>query len=283
VIVTAETRAQQAERVERAGANLMLLKPVAIHQIVGECERLLGGRWHRTGRGNRPSLRGGLPVGNRRRPIPKPPQDPLEVVRALFHQDAAANRRTVRLPLVRPNAAIRAEPDRGRQRSWRGTVGLLPLQIVRRHLPISPAHPQAQLCRGFAIMKTMYDLTQRVRAEYIEMPGLRLRAEQVQRLCGIEKTVCALVLEALLRDRFLAETDGHYVRASDDPAIRPVRAKAALKLSPASRRRRDRVRRVIADALKCPGCQSKFVTRVRGPRRSRCIARASVHSQAGPC
>jgi two-component system chemotaxis response regulator CheY len=42
LIVTAETRAQQAQRVERARANLMLLKPVAIDQIVGECKRLLG-------------------------------------------------------------------------------------------------------------------------------------------------------------------------------------------------------------------------------------------------
>ena len=37
-------------------------------------------------------------------------------------------------------------------------------------------------------------LLERVRAEYLEMPGLRLTLKQVQRLCGIERTVCQMVL-----------------------------------------------------------------------------------------
>jgi hypothetical protein len=37
-------------------------------------------------------------------------------------------------------------------------------------------------------MNTFIDqrVSERLRAEYLEMPGLKLRIEQVQRLCGIE-------------------------------------------------------------------------------------------------
>jgi hypothetical protein len=38
----------------------------------------------------------------------------------------------------------------------------------------------------------------RVRAEYVEMPGMRLTLEQVQRLCGIERALCQTVLDALV-------------------------------------------------------------------------------------
>ncbi len=31
---------------------------------------------------------------------------------------------------------------------------------------------------------------ERIRAEYLEMPGLKLTADQLQRLCGIEQTIC---------------------------------------------------------------------------------------------
>jgi CheY-like chemotaxis protein len=44
-----------------------------------------------------------------------------------------------------------------------------------------------------------------------EMPGLHLRLEQVQRLCGIERTVCQMVLDSLVDARFLSvKSDGHY-------------------------------------------------------------------------
>jgi hypothetical protein len=43
----------------------------------------------------------------------------------------------------------------------------------------------------------------RLRAEYLEMPGLRLTKTQVQRLCGVEHTVCQPVLDALVDTRFL--------------------------------------------------------------------------------
>jgi hypothetical protein len=71
----------------------------------------------------------------------------------------------------------------------------------------------------------------RVRAEYLEMPGLRLTAEQTGRLCGVERALCQNVLDALVVEKFLCMTsDGQYARVSDD--VRgPRPAKAALRTS----------------------------------------------------
>ena len=49
--------------------------------------------------------------------------------------------------------------------------------------------------------KMIEDVLTRLRAEYLEMPGLRLKAGQVQRLCGIDQTMCQLVLDSLLELR----------------------------------------------------------------------------------
>jgi hypothetical protein len=54
---------------------------------------------------------------------------------------------------------------------------------------------------------------ERIRAEFLEMPGMNLKLEQVQRLCGIERSLCQLVLDALVEARFLrVRSDGCYVR-----------------------------------------------------------------------
>jgi hypothetical protein len=59
-------------------------------------------------------------------------------------------------------------------------------------------------------------LLERIRAEYLEMPGLRLRAEQVQRLCGVERTMCRILLDALVETNFLwMKSDGSYARLMD--------------------------------------------------------------------
>jgi len=53
----------------------------------------------------------------------------------------------------------------------------------------------------------------RLRAEFLEMPGLRLKPNQVQRLCGVERTICQMVLDALVHEQFLCvRSDGHYAR-----------------------------------------------------------------------
>jgi hypothetical protein len=55
---------------------------------------------------------------------------------------------------------------------------------------------------------------ERVRAEYLEMPGLRLWANQVQRLCGVERATCQVVLDTLVKTNFLClESDATYARA----------------------------------------------------------------------
>lgn len=72
-------------------------------------------------------------------------------------------------------------------------------------------------------------LIQRIRAEYLEMPGLTLRPEQVQRLCGVDSALCARVLEALVESGFLSQrADGGYARERNPDISRAKPAKAVL-------------------------------------------------------
>jgi len=58
-------------------------------------------------------------------------------------------------------------------------------------------------------------LAARVRAEYREMPGLSLTADQASRLLGIDRPVCEKVLQGLVSDGALYHTPrGDYVAAS---------------------------------------------------------------------
>jgi len=70
---------------------------------------------------------------------------------------------------------------------------------------------------------------ERLRAEFIEMPGLRLTAKQVQRLCGVEEVLCQAALDALVDTRFLWLKDGTYGRASDGAARHSKAHKAQLR------------------------------------------------------
>jgi hypothetical protein len=71
------------------------------------------------------------------------------------------------------------------------------------------------------------DIVERVRSEYLEMPGMRLTPQQLQRLCGIGPSLCYAVLESMVESQFLAvRPDGTYVRASDG-LPQPRMAKAA--------------------------------------------------------
>ena len=79
-------------------------------------------------------------------------------------------------------------------------------------------------------MRAIEDAVIRLRAEFVEMPGLRLTSDQVQRLCGIEVTLCQRVLDALVETRFLCvKTDGAYARITDAGPARSRVAKAALR------------------------------------------------------
>lgn len=46
----------------------------------------------------------------------------------------------------------------------------------------------------------------RIRGEFLEMPGLRLTCEQAQRLCGLDRAVCQRALDWLVDARFLCVT-----------------------------------------------------------------------------
>ena len=60
---------------------------------------------------------------------------------------------------------------------------------------------------------TLPDLTRRVQAEYAEMPGLSVTLPQAQRLLGIDRETCVVVIRTLVDRRFLRRTpQGRYVR-----------------------------------------------------------------------
>jgi hypothetical protein len=65
-------------------------------------------------------------------------------------------------------------------------------------------------------------LFDRIRAEYLEMPGMTLRLEQVARLCGIDRSACQAVLDALVEVKFLRVTsNGAYARVTTESTHRP--------------------------------------------------------------
>jgi hypothetical protein len=46
-----------------------------------------------------------------------------------------------------------------------------------------------------------------IRAEYLEMPGLHLTKAQIQRLWGLERSMCDVILDTLVATEFLKKTD----------------------------------------------------------------------------
>ena len=69
-------------------------------------------------------------------------------------------------------------------------------------------------------------IIERLRAEFLEMPGLRLTPRQVHRLCGVDQDACRVVLELLVSEKFLcAKPDGTYARLTEGVIWRPRPAK----------------------------------------------------------
>jgi len=61
---------------------------------------------------------------------------------------------------------------------------------------------------------------ERLRAEFLEMPGLRLSIAQVRRLFGVDETMCQDVLDALVDVKFLrVNSDGTYARLTDGEPV----------------------------------------------------------------
>jgi hypothetical protein len=52
-------------------------------------------------------------------------------------------------------------------------------------------------------MSPSVHLLNRVRGEFMEMPGLRLRVEQAQRLWNLDRASCELLLHSLAEAKFL--------------------------------------------------------------------------------
>ena len=72
-------------------------------------------------------------------------------------------------------------------------------------------------------------MLKRIRAEYLDMPALRLTLEQAQRLCGVERALCKMGLDALVDEQFLCvKSDGAYARMTDGDVPCPRPAKADL-------------------------------------------------------
>jgi hypothetical protein len=66
-----------------------------------------------------------------------------------------------------------------------------------------------------ANMTTFEEALNRVRAEFLEMPGMYLRVEQVQRLCGVERGLCQAVLDSLVDAKYLGVSPGgQYARVT---------------------------------------------------------------------
>src|SRR5437762_8242446 len=109
-------------------------------------------------------------------------------------------------------------------------MGLLRLFRIVRRISISPADPPTAPSRIALRMRTIHEVMQQIRGEYLEMPGLRLTPNQLQRLCGIEHTLCRLVLDALVTAKFLCLTaNGHYARLTDGEISSRKPAKADLR------------------------------------------------------
>ena len=63
-------------------------------------------------------------------------------------------------------------------------------------------------------MSPSINLLKRVRSEFIEMPGLRLRIDQAQRLWNLDRASCETVLLSLVEAKFLRrDTNDAYARA----------------------------------------------------------------------
>ena len=75
----------------------------------------------------------------------------------------------------------------------------------------------------------MRQTIERLRGEFLEMPGLRLTVTQAQRFCGVDSTICQAVLDALVGAEFLrVNTEGIYSRVSDGAPSRRHPVKVEL-------------------------------------------------------
>ena len=68
-------------------------------------------------------------------------------------------------------------------------------------------------------------LLQRIRAEFAEMPCLRLTRAQAQRLFGLKPDVCDRILATLVAERMIFRDTDHQYRAHDDMPLMVPKAR----------------------------------------------------------
>lgn len=56
----------------------------------------------------------------------------------------------------------------------------------------------------------LHELVTLMRAEFNEMPGLRLTLAQAQRLWGVDPTLCSSAVQMLVRASFLRRAEGDF-------------------------------------------------------------------------
>lgn len=75
--------------------------------------------------------------------------------------------------------------------------------------------------------RSFEDVVSRVRSEYLEMPGMILRPEQIERLCDVDHLLCRMVLDCLVESGFLCvRVGGGYGRPTAElqpRGLRPAR------------------------------------------------------------
>lgn len=62
----------------------------------------------------------------------------------------------------------------------------------------------------------MNELVGRIRAEFMEMPGLRLTMTQATRLWGLDERACRKVVDALIGASFLRWTPAGMIARAED-------------------------------------------------------------------
>ena len=65
------------------------------------------------------------------------------------------------------------------------------------------------------------DCAERIRREYLDLPGMSLTATQAQRLSNVDSETCQLALDMMIRERFLRRTPQvQYVRCTTSSIAR---------------------------------------------------------------
>ena len=83
------------------------------------------------------------------------------------------------------------------------------------YLPASRLAGEAEMV---VAAPTIADWVHRIRAEYLEMPGLNLTPAEIQRMWGLDAVTCDALLETLVAVGFLRRTRaGGFVRADGGP------------------------------------------------------------------